>query len=88
MIAASITRPQVAGARPAKRFGLIDEALIPVKGMESRRLAQLKQDLAIIMTADALFRSPTLCGLSPDAAVASAVHTAQIITATALQPAH
>jgi AcrR family transcriptional regulator len=85
MIAASITRPQVAAARPVNRFGLIDEALTTVPAMDPDRLAQLKLDLAVIMSAEALFTLTDLCGLSPDAAIASAVHTARAVTATALR---
>jgi AcrR family transcriptional regulator len=83
MIAASITRPQVAAARPVNRFGLIDAALAPVAAMDARRLAQLKLDLAVVMSAEALFTLTDLCGLSADDAVASAVHTARTITAAA-----
>jgi AcrR family transcriptional regulator len=86
MIAASITRPQVAAVRPVNRFGLIDEALTTIRAMDPERLAQLKLDLAVIVSAEALFTLTDLCGLSPDAAIASAVHTARAVTATALRP--
>ncbi len=85
MIAASITRPAVAAARPVNRFGLIDEALAPATGVGAPRLAQLKQDLAVVMSAEALFTLIDLCGLTPDAAIASAVQTARTLTAAAVR---
>lgn len=84
MIAASITRPQMAAARPVNRFALIDEALAPVRGIDPERLTQLKRDLAVVMSAEALFTLTDLCGLPPDQAVASAVHTARVVTAAML----
>jgi AcrR family transcriptional regulator len=88
MISASIAKPGSAAMRPGLRFGLIEHALAPVEaGLAEQRpeaLRQLKQDLAVVMSAEALFTLTDLCGLSPDDAVASAVHTARIVTATAL----
>ncbi len=84
MIAASITRPQVAAARPVNRFALIDEALAPVHGADPERLAQLRRDLAVVMSAEALFTLTDLCGLPPEEAVASAVRTARLVTAAAM----
>jgi hypothetical protein len=46
-------------------------------------LEQLKRDLALVMSAEALFILTDLCGLSPDAAIASVVETARTITAAA-----
>ena len=48
-------------------------------------LRQLKQDLAVVMSAEALFTLTDLAGLSPDDAIASAVRTARTITAVAVQ---
>jgi hypothetical protein len=48
-------------------------------------LAQLKQGLAIVMSAEALFVLTDLCGLSPQDAVASAVQTARSITSAAVR---
>jgi AcrR family transcriptional regulator len=85
MISASITKPDWAAARPGHRFGLIDEALAPLAATPDRispeALEQLKRDLAVVMSAEALFILTDLCGLSPDDAIASAVHTARMITA-------
>ena len=78
------TRPHVAAARPANRFGLIDAALEPVTTIDPARLAQLKLDLAVVMSAEALFNLMDLCGLGPDAAVASAVTTARTLTTAAV----
>jgi len=84
-IAATITRPQlVAGVRPGYRFGLIDHALAPLSDRDPpvhpHVLAQLKRDLAVIVSAEALFTLTDLCGLAPEEAIASVVHTAQTVT--------
>ena len=79
MIAATITRPDEAAMRPAYRFGLIDQALRPLAA-DTVGLAQLKQDLAVVISAEALFTLTDLCGLSPEDAIASAVHTARTLT--------
>src|ERR1700719_535303 len=85
MIAASITRPDVATQRPGHRFALIDHALAPLAGADPEVLAQLKRDLSVVMSAEALFVLTDLCRLPPADAVASAVHTARTLTAAALR---
>ena len=89
-IGASITRPEIARKRPGFRFGLIDEALAPLSqgtpGIDDDALAQLKRDLALIMSAEALFTLTDVCGLSPDDAIATAVHTASTLTRAVTQP--
>ncbi len=84
MIAGSITRPPVAAERPGHRFGLIDHALAPFAATLSQpriaELEQLRRDLAVVMSAEALFILTDLCGLSADEAVASAVQTAKTLT--------
>jgi AcrR family transcriptional regulator len=85
MIAATITRPATASARPGLRFGLIDYALAPVDGSaDPAALAQLKNDLAVVISAEALFSLTDLCRLDPEAAIASIVHTATTLTRAAL----
>jgi AcrR family transcriptional regulator len=87
MISAAIARRDSAAIRPWYRFGLIDHALAPLDttlGRESpAALRQLKQDLAVVVSAEALFTLTDLCGLAPQDAIASAVHTARTITAAA-----
>jgi len=87
MISASIVRPDTPAVRPGYRFGLIDLALAPLDATLGRRnpaaLRQLKQDLAVVVSAEALFTLTDLCGLSPDDAIASAVHTVRTITGAA-----
>ncbi|HTX82677.1 MAG TPA: TetR/AcrR family transcriptional regulator [Streptosporangiaceae bacterium] len=87
MISAAIVRPDWA-MRPGYRFGLIDEALAPLEGTLGSRqpeaLQQLKQQLAIVISAEALFTLTDLCGLPAEDAIASAVHAARTITAAAL----
>jgi AcrR family transcriptional regulator len=90
MIAATVTRPEtVATRRPGLRFGLIDHALAPLADGPARitpaALAQLKNDLAVVVSAEALFCLTDLCGLEPEAAIASAVHTATTLTRAALK---
>jgi AcrR family transcriptional regulator len=92
MIAATITRPAAATSlRPGLRFGLIDYALAPLADTPSalapEALAQLKNDLAVVISAEALFSLTDLCGLAPEDAVASVVHTATVITRAALSEA-
>ena len=93
MIAASVTRPDVAAQRPGHRFALIDHALAPLAspdpdvGPDPEVLAQLKRDLAVVMSAEALFVLTDLCRLPPADAIASAVHTARTLTAAALHRA-
>jgi AcrR family transcriptional regulator len=87
MISGTITRPELAGIRPGIRFGLIDGALEPFAGDLAARdpeaLPQLKRDLAVVVSAEALFVLTDLCGLGPDEAVASVVRTAATLTAAA-----
>lgn len=91
MISASIVKPGSAAIRPGLRFGLIDRALAPLEPTLAQHrpeaLRQLKQDLAVVMSAEALFTLTDLCGLPPEDAIASAVHTARTLTATALAAA-
>ena len=82
MIAATITRPGDAAARPGLRFGLIDHAIRPLSA-DYAVLAQLKRDLAVVVSAEALFILTDLCGLSPEDAIASAVRTACTLTGAA-----
>ena len=87
MISASITKPGSAAARPGYRFGLIDHALAPLAGPLARAdpetLAQLKRDLAVVVSAEALFTLTDLCGLPPEEAITSAVRTARTVTEAA-----
>jgi AcrR family transcriptional regulator len=83
MISGTISRPGLAPARPGIRFGLIDYALAPFG--DGADLAQLRRDLAVTVSAEALFTLVDLCGLSPDEAIASAAQTAATLTAAAFQ---
>jgi AcrR family transcriptional regulator len=87
MIAASVIRPG-ASIRPGYRFGIIDRALAPLEDSLGRQhpeaFRNLKQDLAIVVSAEALFTLTDLCNLPPDEAIASAVRSAQTITAAAV----
>ncbi|WP_406263572.1 TetR/AcrR family transcriptional regulator [Streptomyces sp. NBC_00191] len=91
MIAATITRPEAARERPGIRFGLIDQALLPLEdtlgAADPGAFAQLKRDLAVVVSAEALFSLTDLCGLAPDEAVASAVRTATTLTEAAVRAA-
>ena len=81
MISGTITRPGLAPVRPGIRFGLIDYALAPFG--DGADLAQLKRDLAVTLSAEALFTLTDLCGLGPAEAISSAAQTAATLTAAA-----
>ena len=89
MIAHTITDPAAARARPRIRFGLLDHALAPFDDpagpafLPLDAMARLKQELAIVVSAEALFVLTDLCGLPPDEAIATAVRTAQTLTRAA-----
>jgi AcrR family transcriptional regulator len=86
MIAATVTRPGAAVSRPGLRFGLIDHALAPVQDTaDPAVLAQLKLDLAVVVSAEALLSLTDLYGLAPEDAIASIVHTATTLTRAALE---
>jgi AcrR family transcriptional regulator len=89
MIAHTIAAPERAAARPGIRFGLIDHALAPFRDpagpgyLAPAAMTSLKQSLAVVVSAEALFVLTDLCGLSPDDAIASAVRTAATLTEAA-----
>jgi AcrR family transcriptional regulator len=89
LIAATITKPGQARVRPGLRFGLIDSALAPldqtVGTAQPGVLAQLKRDLAVVVSAEALFSLTDLEGLDPEQAIASIVHTATTLTRAATE---
>jgi AcrR family transcriptional regulator len=88
MIASTIAQPDPGRARPGIRFGLIECALAPfVEAFESADpdlLAQLRLDLAVVVSAEALFSLTDLCGLSIEDAIESASKTARTLTAAAV----
>src|SRR5215467_8632673 len=88
MIAATITRPELAYARPGLRFGLIDQALAPLRDTlavtDPDTFSQLRLDLAVTVSAEALFTLTDLCGLTPEQAIASATRTARTLTIAAI----
>ena len=88
MIAATITRPEVVSdARPGIRFGLIEQALAPfldaLVAADPALASQLQRDLAVVVSAEALFCLTDLCGLSLDDAIDSVVRTAKTLTQAA-----
>lgn len=91
MIAATITRPVVAATRPGLRFAWIEYALVPMEvsfaPIHVDVFAQLKRDLAVIVSPEALFTLTDLCGLSPNDAVTQCVRLATTITAATLRRA-
>jgi AcrR family transcriptional regulator len=87
MIAGTITRPALAATRPGQRFGLIDHALAApadLSGVSADRLEQLRRDLAVVISAEALFTLTDLYGLPPDEAISSGVQTARTLTEAAI----
>ncbi len=87
MISATIARPELAPARPGFRFGLIDQALGPflaeLAEADPHLSAQLRRDLAVVVSAEAPFSLTDLCRLSVEDAIASATSTAVTLTAAA-----
>jgi len=89
MIAASLLRPDIAHtARPGHRFALIDYALSPLDHapdvISTAALAALKRDLAVIVSAEALFVLTDLCHVSPDEAVTTIARIARTVTQAAI----
>jgi AcrR family transcriptional regulator len=89
MIAATVVRPGSAALRPGHRLGIIDHALAPLESTLGRQdpegFRQLKRELGIVVSAEALFTLTDLYELSPDEAIASAVGAARTITAAAVR---
>jgi AcrR family transcriptional regulator len=89
VLSATITRPELAPTtRPPFRLELIEHALLPLSGTlavsNPERFAQLKRDLAVIVSAESLFALMDLWQLGPVEAIASVVRTAETVTAAAL----
>ena len=77
--------------RPGYRFALIDQALSPLArrkpGVDSGTVEQLRRDLAVVISAEAVLTLIDLYGLDSEAAVASIAHTARLITEATLSGA-
>jgi AcrR family transcriptional regulator len=84
LISVSIARGTARQGRPGYRFGLVDQALAPFTGrnpsIDPGTLEQLRRDLAVVISAEAVLTLTDLYGLDSEAAVASIVHTARLIT--------
>jgi AcrR family transcriptional regulator len=92
MISATIVQPDLAAStRPGIRFGLIEYALSPflaaLESADPSLPTQLRRDLAIVLSAEALFSLTDLCGLSIKDAIDSAEKTARSLTASAFNQA-
>ena len=90
MISATITRPEAAAMRPGLRFAWIEYALAPAEATGSEMpnmFAQLKRDLAVVVSPEALFTLTDLCGLTPEDAVTNVARLATTITAATLKGA-
>jgi AcrR family transcriptional regulator len=87
MISHTIAAPADGRVRPGVRFGLIDYALAPFENgprtLGPDAMTALKQELAIVVSAEALFTLTDLGGLSPDNAIATAMHAASVLTRAA-----
>ena len=87
LISVSIARGTARQVRPGYRFALIDQALAPLSGpngIDEARLEQLRRDLAVVISAEAVLTLTDLYGLDGETAVASIVHTASLITDSTL----
>jgi AcrR family transcriptional regulator len=90
LISISIARGSARQMRPGYRFAQIDQALAPVtahKGIDAATLEQLRRDLAVVISAEAVLNLVDLYGLDSEAAVASIMHTARLITRATLSRA-
>jgi hypothetical protein len=89
MIAATVVRPGSAARRPGHRVGIIDHALAPLESTLGRQdpaaFRELKRELGMVVSAEALFTLTDLYELPPDEAIASAVRAARTITAAAVR---
>jgi len=86
LISVSIARGNARQVRPGYRFALIDQALAPLHNdIDAATLEQLRRDLAVVISAEAVLTLTDLCGLDSEAAVASIVHTARLITEATLR---
>jgi AcrR family transcriptional regulator len=89
MIAHTIAAPARSPARPGIRFDLLDHALAPFEDpagpafLPPPAMTRLKQELAVVVSAEALFVLTDLCGLPLDEAIATAVPAAQTLTRAA-----
>lgn len=88
VISASIARGTARAVRPGYRFALIDQALAPLRerrpDLDPAKLEQLRRDLALVISAEAVITLIDLYGLDAEAAVASIVHTASLLTEATL----
>lgn len=87
LISISIARGTAQQVRPGFRLALIDQALAPVSqrnGIAAATLEQLRRDLAIVISAEAVLTLTDLYGLDREQAVASVVHTARLIAEATL----
>ena len=91
LMSVSIARGTGRAVRPGYRFALIDQALAPLSGrnpgIDAATLEQLRRDLAVVISAEAVLTLIDLYGLDSEAAVASIVHTAGLITEATLNGA-
>jgi AcrR family transcriptional regulator len=88
VMSAAVIRGDARALRPGYRFALIDQALVPLAGRNPRidaaTLEQLRRDLAVVISAEAVLTLVDLYGLDSQAAVASIVHTARLVTEATL----
>ena len=88
LMSVSIARGTARTARPGYRFALIDQALAPLSArkpaIDPATLEQLRRDLAVVISAEAVLTLVDLYSLDPEQAVASIVHTARLVTEATL----
>jgi AcrR family transcriptional regulator len=90
LMSVSIAGGSARQVRPGYRFALIDQALAPLSGdtgLDAGALEQLRRDLAVVISAEAVLTLTDLYDLDSDAAAASIVHTARLITEATLSGA-
>src|SRR5580693_3578791 len=72
LMSVSIVRGTARQVRPGYRFALIDQALAPLSArtpsIDAATLEQLRRDLAVVISAEAVLTLTDLYGLDPDTA--------------------
>ncbi|MEY9852292.1 AcrR family transcriptional regulator [Leifsonia sp. EB41] len=88
VIADTVTRPEAGRTRPGFRFGLIALALTPLAGevdtRRRKRVEELRDELAAVVGAEALFALTDLAGMDIDRAIGTLRRAARTLTAAAL----
>jgi len=73
--------------RPARRLSYIDEALVPLSGLDPELVVRLRDSLAVVMGTQATIAFTDVYGLDPDAAQHVTAWIAQTLVRATLESA-